>query len=258
MSRTPPMKGNYIYFLYDDEENLIYIGKTTKLKKRLMGHLYNKLENWRKTINKSKITLFKCSNLSDLELYETYFINKYNPKHNRDKAFNQIPTFDLPYIEPIPYEYVDRNKYKRTFKYYCLSYIDSLESRDILPPEFQIIKEIYEKLGAIKMQALLYRRDKLEQALFNLDNQHLIEPEIRAKFIPGFYSRKEVKLLLLDIYKKLGIKKWASAKDIELIFNTRLSSKMIDGKNYSGYFIVEGGGRKRKYKLKSNISYKKD
>lgn len=247
MNQFPSMIGNYIYFLYDKEENLIYIGKTTKLKKRLMGHLYNKLESWRETINKSKITLFKCCNLSDLELYETYFINKYNPKHNRDKAFNQTPTFDLPYLKPLDYEYIDRNKYNRTFKYYCLKYINEIESRENLPLEFQIIKEIYEKLGVIKMQALLYKRNKLEQALFNFDNQHLIEPEIRTRFTPGFYSRKEAKIILLDIHEKLGIKKSANAKVLESIFNTGLSSKVIDKKNYSGYHIIEGGGRKRIY-----------
>ena len=94
----------YIYIFLDNDENILYIGKTTQLRGRMLQHFYVEVvekEIWKKQINLENIILFECKNATDLELYETYLINKYNPLHNKDKVFNNKPTFDLPYLEPI-------------------------------------------------------------------------------------------------------------------------------------------------------------
>lgn len=251
MSRFCPMKGYYVYCFYDSEQNLLYIGKTITLKKRMSYHFAKDaliIEPWRQRIDRSNIVLHKCNNLVDLEIYETYFINKYNPVHNQEKVYGQVPTFDLPYLEPVYYEYGDRDRRRCTFKYYCLQYINNVESRENLPPEFQVIKEIYEKLGVRKMQALLYKPLQLQQALFNYNTEELAKIEIRKTFVPGFYTRKKTKTILQGIYKKLGIVRGVHAKEIEPIFNISLSNTVINGKNHSGYFILEEGMEKRTYK----------
>lgn len=259
MSRFQPMRGCYVYFFYDSDQNLLYVGKTIALKKR-MGHHFCKdtlkLEIWKQTIDRFNIILHKCHNLVDLELYETYFINKYNPIYNQEKVYGQIPTFDLPYLEPIIYEHEDQDKRKRTFKYYCLQYINNVESRENLPLEFQVIKEIYEKLGVRKMQALLYKPIQLQQALFNYNNEELAKIEIRKAFVPGFYSRKDTKRILTDIYNKIGIIRGVRAKEIEPILNIRLGSSMVNGTLLYGYIIQEKGVKRRSIRPEANgINY---
>lgn len=255
MSRFNPMKGFYVYCFYDSEQNLLYIGKTTTLHKRMSYHFSKdalRVEAWRQMIDRSNIILHRCNNLVDLEIYETYFINKYTPVHNQEKVYGQVPTFELPYLEPILYEYEDRNRRKCTFKYYCLEYINNIESRENLPLEFQIIKEIYEKLGARKMQALLYKPIQLQQALFNYNNGELAKIEIRKTFVPRFYSRKDTKRILTDIYNKIGIIRGVRASEIESIFNIRLTSSIINGKMEYGYIIQEPGVKRRTFRPEAN------
>ena len=50
----------------------------------------------------------------DLDIYETYFINKYEPLHNRDKVFYSRLSFELPYIEPTTYEEYINKKIDKT------------------------------------------------------------------------------------------------------------------------------------------------
>lgn len=98
------MANCYIYFLFNSEDTLLYIGKSISVINRLRTH-FSKTDlikyPWKSTIDKKKVTLYKCSNTTDLDIYETYFINRYKPKYNQDKLFGQSPTFELPYLEPI-------------------------------------------------------------------------------------------------------------------------------------------------------------
>ena len=94
---------NYIYFFYDSNNNLLYIGKTGNLINRLKCHFSKsnvELEPWKLEVDKNKIIIYRCKSDTDLEVYETYFINKYNPKYNIEKVFNDYLTFELPYLEP--------------------------------------------------------------------------------------------------------------------------------------------------------------
>jgi len=94
----------YIYFLYDSNNILLYIGKTTNLILRLQNHFSKesiKLAPWKETVDKDKVIVYECENICDLDIYETYFINKYQPLHNIEKVFFCSTTFDLPYLEPI-------------------------------------------------------------------------------------------------------------------------------------------------------------
>lgn len=98
------MKGYFIYFFYDHSDKLLYIGKTTNITERMKQHLSTKSieENtWKDSINRKNIILYECLSPTDLEIYETYFINKYHPIQNRSKYYKHPPSFDLPYLKPI-------------------------------------------------------------------------------------------------------------------------------------------------------------
>jgi predicted GIY-YIG superfamily endonuclease len=99
-----PKTEHYVYFLYNHEDELLYIGKTSNLRERLSTYFGKKPSErvgWKKDINPDTLTLFKCLTTTDSEIYETYFINKYKPKHNKGKVFSEKLSFELPYLEPI-------------------------------------------------------------------------------------------------------------------------------------------------------------
>lgn len=94
----------HIYFFYDSEDNLLYIGKSNCFKMRMKQHFSKatiEKEPWKTEVDKNKIVLFRCENPTDLELYETYFINKYKPKYNVEKVYSYESSFDLPKLEAI-------------------------------------------------------------------------------------------------------------------------------------------------------------
>jgi Nuclease subunit of the excinuclease complex len=94
----------YVYFFYDSKDRLLYIGKTTSVRARMKQH-FSRLcvenEPWKNLVDKDKITLYKCNNPTDLDIYEVFFINKYKPLYNKDRVFGYTPSFELPELTPI-------------------------------------------------------------------------------------------------------------------------------------------------------------
>lgn len=230
----------YIYIFLDNDENILYIGKTTQLRGRMIQHFYIEVvekEIWKKQINLENIILLECKNATDLELYETYLINKYNPLHNKDKVFNNKPTFDLPYLEPITYKFEKiHTRGNGKFADNLKLYIDNEHLREDITKKFPLIKKAYETIGSKKLKSLGYNSFKIKNELKNLDNQDNINTEITKLFITGnFYSSKDVKVKLANLYIKLGISKKAKATDIEEIFNVKFIKKKINTKTVQGY-----------------------
>ena len=98
------MKGDFVYFLYDCNSTLLYVGKSSNIATRIKHHLSikdSKNYHWKQNIDRTNIILYRCSSPTDLDIYETYFINKYNPTHNLDKTYKYESSFELPYLEPI-------------------------------------------------------------------------------------------------------------------------------------------------------------
>lgn len=237
------MDGYFVYFFYDSENNLLYVGKTVTLKNRMRQHFSKdilEVETWRQTIDRENIVLYQCINLTDLELYETYFINKYNPIYNLDKVYNQQPSFDLPYLKPIMYNYEGIiRRGLGTFKDYCIRYLEEPEEREEIAKRFPIIERTFNILGAKKIKALGCAKARFEQELEAYDNNETISEEIRKGFAPGFYIPSDIKVTLQSIYDNLGVVKKAKATDIEKVFNVKLQSKKSSGKVIKGYFIKE-------------------
>jgi hypothetical protein len=60
-------------------------------------------------------------------------------------------------------------------------------------------------------------------------------------FIPGsFYPLKQVKAILSDIYRMLGIEKTAKASDLQNMdwMNVKVAQERIDGHKENGYRIL--------------------
>lgn len=105
--------------------------------------------------------------------------------------------------------------------------------------QFPLLDRAYPILGMKGLYKLGFNTFKINNALAAFDNTELIEMEIKKTFTEGFYIPSDVKITLQSIYDNLGIIKKAKAKDIESIFDTKMSSKKINNKVVKGYFIKE-------------------
>lgn len=76
---------NYVYKLLDKNENVLYVGKTNDLKRRLTEHIAN--QEWKNEIDSLYYAV--CRDDFEQRTYENYYIIKSNPKYNKqDKSFS--------------------------------------------------------------------------------------------------------------------------------------------------------------------------
>lgn len=76
-----------VYFLYSKEWRLLYVGKSKNLRHRISSHLRgagNSAEFYRQIYY---LTIYKCEDDYERELYETFSINEYKPLYNRSKSY---------------------------------------------------------------------------------------------------------------------------------------------------------------------------
>ena len=73
-------KGYIVYRYLNLNGEVIYVGKTDNLKRRFNEH---KSEDMYKECY--KVEYIELDNPADIEIYETYYINKYKPKCNSSK-----------------------------------------------------------------------------------------------------------------------------------------------------------------------------
>ena len=80
----------YIYKFLDYDNNIIYIGKTGNLERRMQQHFFNGHLDKSCYENVNKIFFFKVDGKTNTDIMETFLINKYHPKYNEEKQFNEI------------------------------------------------------------------------------------------------------------------------------------------------------------------------
>lgn len=90
----------YIYICYSNEKELLYIGKTNNLKRRIKEH--EKTSKW---IDEVKNIFYSELNTNiEMGIYEIYYINKYNPKYNILDNYNDIIDLEIKPLTFKPYE----------------------------------------------------------------------------------------------------------------------------------------------------------
>lgn len=80
-----------IYKLYDKNKDLIYLGKSHNLSKRI------KTSSKKKKAEYFSYTIIE--NKADTNIYEMYYIAKIKPKLNKADKVKDYPSFDLPKLE---------------------------------------------------------------------------------------------------------------------------------------------------------------
>ena len=120
---------NHIYYFYDKNKNLLYIGKTTALPQRMSAHFSKSIiesDSWKTEVDLTNIIIYKCSTKTDLDIYETYLINKLKPLYNKDKVFYDKSTLELPELKSTIYIY---SPYKETRKL-NLAFLEYIDLKD--------------------------------------------------------------------------------------------------------------------------------
>lgn len=74
----------YIYKFVDEDESVLYVGKTKRLDSRIYSHIKDK--KWLKS--GVKLYCSEVKNPTDMDIYETYYINKLKPRYNKLKVYH--------------------------------------------------------------------------------------------------------------------------------------------------------------------------
>lgn len=102
-------------------------------------------------------------------------------------------------------------------------------------------KEYYDYLGPEKLQSLAYREDRIKAELDNIKSIDNLKAVIAKEFPVGSkFTNSEIKAKLNDVYKVHGIRKNATAKDLELYAEVKEVRILNDetGKRDLGFEIL--------------------
>ena len=83
-------KQNFYLYKYVFNDNIVYIGQTTSLKRRVQQHTQDKLYNF-----KGEIYYTNCGSKKELDLLEAILINKYKPEFNITHKNREDLNYDL-------------------------------------------------------------------------------------------------------------------------------------------------------------------
>ena len=85
------MKRIGVYFIYDDNDEVIYIGKSSNLDKRIKTSCEAKKGKY--------VRVAEMKNKIDATIYESYYISKLSPKLNKYYSDYNESSIDLPPIQ---------------------------------------------------------------------------------------------------------------------------------------------------------------
>lgn len=77
----------FIYKFVDIQGSLLYVGKTTNLRRRVLQHLNDK--SWADEI--FSLYYAECESATQMDIYELYTIGKEKPKYNLDCSHDDSP-----------------------------------------------------------------------------------------------------------------------------------------------------------------------
>lgn len=132
--------------------------------------------------------------------------------------------------------------FEQKMRRYCdflTTYPQYKETLEALPQIPMNIKEYYNSLGPEAIRASSYVESRIDRKSRGIPCEDDLLEEITATFIPGsFYSYKQIKSTIEEIYERLGIDRTSKATDLEKWMECKPTKGMVDGKKENGYKIV--------------------
>lgn len=189
--------------------------------------------------------------------YDT-LIDKYIPMlgktiFNIEKFKECFSEGDLVNVNTVAVDTEDTRKFIKSFKkintftdkmkLLCEARLSSEEINTILDQVPLIYKSFYIVLGVDRCRNLKYRKGKLEKELnerwkCGFSSTTLSEAILKNFKENQFYTRKEVKEKLKEMYSELGSTKIPKATDLGNYFELKRATKVIDGKRIEGLKIL--------------------
>lgn len=160
----------FVYKFVDYQNNIIYIGKTKKIENRMRQHFngdgHLPMECYQ---NVSHIFVIELNGKTNMDMYETYLINKYTPKYNVDKQFKEhMNLHNNDFIK------INEVEWKELFFVFNKNGI-SISFKPIKYPFFENNLSNYDKcikLLEYNYYQLIYRPGFYENYLCNIFNDH--------------------------------------------------------------------------------------
>ena len=114
------------------------------------------------------------------------------------------------------------------------------EECEVIGAYFEMtMKEYYNSLGPEGIRASSYLATRIDRKIRGVPCEDDLLEEITAAFIPGsFYSYKQIKSMLEEIYERLGIGRTPKATDLEKWMECKSTKGIVDDKKENGYKIV--------------------
>ena len=99
-------------------------------------------------------------------------------------------------------------------------------------------KDYYSFYGTKGCRSVSYKEDKLKIGMINVSKDDELFSVVHKKFqVNSRYTLKEIKIVLQDIYRDLGITSKAKATDLGRYFNLSSVSITENGKRVNGYLL---------------------
>lgn len=181
-----------------------------------------------------------CANF---ELQHTYSV-KANLIAELSGLFSAV-TIVKPWAEELEILEAERQN-KLSFKQKCELYKEYIENTDVFKFTCNFDKDVvkaFEVLGYNELERLSFHKGDIEKALVSKSN--LSEPNKIFKLLKAYdlktgstISNADAKLLISEIYNKLGITKAPAASQIENYFNVEKVDKTVDRVRFKGYKII--------------------
>lgn len=183
----------YVYFIYNDSDELIYIGKTNNLKNRLSDHgcLVEVVED-----NKVVLKFKKLENVKKVEYIEVLkkdvfkieanYISYYKPKHNKS---SRKKIFDI-------------SVYNYEFKIYDLwgnSYVSLNKDIEV---DIMINKDMCEIYEMIEFYSNLHIENYQEYIKYNIKDFNLICSLVKMLEDIEWLIKQNNRIIILNTFKK--------------------------------------------------------
>lgn len=84
------MIGYFVYFYYNKEDELLYVGQSVDVGRRWREHT----EIWKNEV--SKIGIREYPDDASMDIFEYYYITRLSPKYNIARLHRGVTTFDIP------------------------------------------------------------------------------------------------------------------------------------------------------------------
>ena len=168
--------GNHgVYVLRDYRRKVLYVGKSTQLYQRLQSHIRSSPFGHKIAY----ITLYFVREPYELDIYETYAINLFKPKYNKDKAYyremDETTRRELTTKRDELAELIDELRYQRREL--------KKEIRD-LQAHFDTDDELTDNYPFYQLGELMYLRERLRELSVDIDKL-VAEHEKINRFLRG-------------------------------------------------------------------------